>query len=240
MPRALAIRHVNFEDLGVLAPELLQRGYTIDYLDAGVDPIDDNVVADADLLIVLGGPIGVGDRDLYPFLDREITAIRGRLQEGRATLGICLGAQLIAHALGAAVTPTGRVEIGYAPIELTDEGNQSVLSALKGTPLLHWHGDEFAIPEKAIRLAGTPGFPNQAFSIGSAVLALQFHLEVDPDRIEHWLIGHAHELATHGLDPNQIRRDARRHGLELAHKSRNALNLWLDAVPPPIGVTPHD
>lgn len=228
---ALVIRHVAFEDLGILEPLLVGRGHRVTYLQAGVDVLDPAALVAAALLVVLGGPIGVGDQGRYPFLAGELAAIRARLDEGGPTLGICLGAQLIAAALGAAVEPTGRVEIGYAPLTWTRAGRDSVLAGIGDTPVLHWHGDQFAIPAGAERLAGTPGFPNQAFTRGAEVLALQFHPEADHTRIEQWLIGHAHELASNGIDPQVLRDDARRYGPELASRARAVFGAWLDGLP---------
>ena len=225
---AIAIRHVAFEDLGLLAPLLGERGYAVRYLDAGVDTIDAEALRDADLLVILGGPIGVYETERYPFLVGESAAIAARLAAGKPTLGICLGAQLIAQALGADVAATGKVEIGFAPLTLTEEGRASVLKPIDGVPVLHWHGDQFAIPAGAQRLAQTPGFPNQAFAIGRHVLGLQFHLEVEPAQLERWLIGHAHELAAHRIDPATIRRDAALHGDALTRAARAIFGAWLD------------
>lgn len=225
---AIAIRHVAFEDLGLLAPLLGERGYAVRYLDAGVDTIDAEALRDADLLVILGGPIGVYETERYPFLAGESAAIAARLAAGKPTLGICLGAQLIAQALGADVAATGKVEIGFAPLTLTEEGRASVLKSIDGVPVLHWHGDQFAIPAGAQRLAETPGFPNQAFAIGRRVLGLQFHLEVEPAQLERWLIGHAHELAAHRIDPATIRQDAASHGNALTRAARAIFGAWLD------------
>jgi GMP synthase (glutamine-hydrolysing) len=143
---------------------------------------------------------------------------------------VCLGAQLVAAALGADVVATGRKEIGYAPLTLTVEGRDSALAPLDGVRVLHWHGDQFAIPDGATRLAETPGFPNQAFGVGSQVLGLQFHLEADHTQIERWLVGHAHELASAGIDPGRVRSDAAEHGPALAEAARGTFDAWLDAV----------
>ncbi len=229
-PRAHAIRHVPFEDLGLLGPLLARHGYETSYHDAGIEPITSQTTLEPELLILLGGPIGVYETDEYPFLTAEKQAIVARLAKGRPTLGICLGAQLIADALGAKVTSTGRKEIGYAPLTLTVEGRASILAPLENVPVLHWHGDEFAIPANASRLAQTPGFPNQAFSAGRNVLGLQFHLEADHTQIERWLIGHAHELATSGVSPSRIRDDARRHGPALAEAATQVLDDWLNQL----------
>jgi GMP synthase (glutamine-hydrolysing) len=226
---ALAFRHVHFEDLGILEPLLIERGYRVDYVDLGVQAIDIERVDDADLLIVLGGPIGVYDTASYPFLHASKEAIAHRLRDGRAMLGICLGAQLIAEEMGAEVRPTGAVEIGYAPLELTAVGLDSPLRPLDGLSVLHWHGDAFAIPDGARHLARTRGFPNQAFRTDT-VLALQFHVEADPRAIGNWLIGHAHELHHHGIDPRTIREQARIHGPRLEAAARTAIAAWLDDV----------
>ncbi|MCK2025023.1 glutamine amidotransferase [Microbacterium sp. SSW1-47] len=228
---ALALRHVAFEDLGILAPLLEERGYRVRYHDAGVDELDRAEVASADLVVVLGGPIGVYDDDRYPFLAPAKDALSARLAADRPTLGICLGAQVLAEALGARVAPTGGVEIGYAPVDLTPDGRTSPLSALDGEPVLHWHGDAFEIPPGARHLARTPGFPHQAFSRGRA-LGLQFHVEADHRTIERWLIGHAHELHHRGIDPRSIRRQAAVHGPRLEHRARTAIGTWLDEVEP--------
>lgn len=256
----VVLRHVAFEDLGVLEPVLEARGYRVRMVDACVAPLGPDVVAGADLLIVLGGPIGVSDGGRYPFLVDEKRLVRDWIGDagasggrGRPALGICLGAQLIAEALGAAVAPSGRHEIGYAPLTLTPEGRNSVLAGLIPAgggpdagggdavdeggpvpvtlPVLHWHGDQFAIPDGAVRLAETPGFPNQAFAVGSSILGLQFHLEADPARIEQWLVGHAVELAAAGADPRRIRVDARAFGSALAERARAVVGRWLDGLP---------
>ncbi len=226
----LAIRHVGFEDLGLLEPLLTQRGYRIHYLEAGVEPISVDAVMRPELVVVLGGPIGVYETDTYPFLFDERDAIGARLNAGKATLGVCLGAQVMAAALGADVRPTGAKEIGYGPLTLTVEGSRSVLAPLDGVPVLHWHGDEFAIPAGAARLAETPGFPNQAFSVGPNLLGLQFHIEADSARLEQWLIGHANELAAAGIDPRQLRADATSYGPRLATVASVVLRDWLDGI----------
>lgn len=230
---ALALRHVHFEDLGTLEPLLRDRGYDVDYLDPVTQAIDEQRVRDADLLVVLGGPIGVYDTDAHPFLHAEKQAAAGRLRDGRPMLGICLGAQLIAEAMGAEVRPTGAVEIGYAPLELTPDGLDSPLRPLHGVPVLHWHGDAFAIPDGARHLARTAGFPHQAFGTDS-VLALQFHVEADHRTIDRWLVGHAHELHHNGIDPSRIRTDAGTHGPRLERAARAAIGCWLDGLDPAV------
>ncbi len=227
---AVVIRHIHFEDLGTLEPVLRERGYQVRYVDPALEELAalDNVAPD--LLVVLGGPIGAFDDDTYPFLAGELELVRKQLAAARPLLGICLGAQLIARALGARVAPMGVKEIGFGPLDLTTAGQASALAGLRTTPVLHWHGDQFEIPPGAVRLASTPTCGNQAFAVGATVLGLQFHLEADAGRIERWLVGHASELAQAGIDPRRLREQARLAGAPLAAAAASVMHAWLDGI----------
>ncbi|MBM3581690.1 MAG: glutamine amidotransferase [Alphaproteobacteria bacterium] len=233
MKTVLALRHVAFEDLGGFAPVFARRGYTIEYLEAGVDNLARPAPYEPDILVILGGPIGVNDAADYPFIRDELDMLARRAKAGRPTLGICLGAQLMARALGARVYPAKAKEVGWAPIRLTDEGRRSSLAALapNGEPVLHWHGDTFDLPEEATRLASTDICPNQAFAWGSAWLALQFHAETTRRGLEQWFIGHTVEIAaTPGVSVGQLRADTARWGASLETRGAACLERWLDAV----------
>ncbi|HCO56053.1 MAG TPA: glutamine amidotransferase, partial [Pelagibacterium sp.] len=141
-PRTVqAIRHIGFEDLGSFADPLRAAGYDIEYIDvaerdpAGLDPLA------ADLLVVLGGPIGVYDHDGYPVVTDEIDLLRARLAADLPTLGLCLGAQLMAAALGARVYRGPAKEIGWSALDLSDAAATGPLAVLREVPVLHWHGD---------------------------------------------------------------------------------------------------
>ncbi|MFT8395127.1 glutamine amidotransferase [Propionibacterium sp.] len=228
MPTLTVVQHVAFEDLGAYEPVLLDYGYEIQVLQAGVDDLAP--IKTADLAIVLGGPIGVGDVDRYPWLAQELATVSDRVNSGRPTLGICLGAQLMASALGARVAPTGTKEIGYAPLELTIDGRNSILAPFANQPVLHWHGDHFEIPMGAKLLASTPICTEQAFALGPNLLGFQFHIEVRPDHIERWLIGHTQELGDAGIDPRTIRHDAARLGSLVAERGVTVLESWLKGL----------
>jgi GMP synthase (glutamine-hydrolysing) len=231
--KALALRHVMFEDAGLLRPILEGRGIRLAYVEA---PSSDLTRLDAlvpDLLVILGGPIGVYEEEDYPWLKHETALIRARLEARKPTLGICLGAQLMARALGARVYP-GRVkEIGWAPVILTDEGRASPLAHLEreNAPVLHWHGDTFDLPQGAARLAFTQITPNQAFAIGRHALALQFHIEAIGHDLERWFVGHAVEIdATPGLSVQALRADTEKHSAALARAGWLVLQAWLDGA----------
>jgi GMP synthase (glutamine-hydrolysing) len=203
---AIAIRHVPFEDLGLAHPQLVAAGFDVAYRDAPLHDPKERAIERADLLIVLGGPIGAYDDDVYPFLRDELGVLERRLSRAQPTLGICLGSQLMARALGARVFAGSQKEIGWGNVELTDAGRASCLGALDGdVPVLHWHGDTFDLPTGAVRLASTALYENQAFEYGRNALALQFHLELEPVRLEQWLVGHAVELGVAGMSIPELR-----------------------------------
>ncbi len=223
MKQLLAIRHVPFEDLGSFGKTAEEAGFQVQYLDAGVDELD----VESDVLVIMGGPIGAYEEDQYPFLTAELKLIERRLRAGTPVLGVCLGAQLMARALGARVYPGHGKEIGWGPVTLTDAGRNSGLAVLEDTPVLHWHGDTFDIPNEATLLASTDKYAHQAFSCGRRALALQFHAEVEAARIEQWLIGHACELSNAGVDLEELRRGTIRWGSELAVRGRRLFSDWL-------------
>jgi len=224
----LAVRHVTFEDLGLLGPLISARGYDIRYHDAGIEPFTADSLVAPDLVVVLGGPIGVYEQDTYPFIAGEIAAVAARLQSSKPILGICLGAQMMAAALGARVASGPVKEIGYAPLALSEAGQASVLASLATTPVLHWHGDNCDLPDGCTLLASTAHCPVQAFARSPAQLALQFHLETEPARFEAWLVGHTVELGKAGIDPRALREQARALGPALRETGSKVLAAWLD------------
>lgn len=231
MKTALILRHLAFEDLGLLKPVLERAGYAIRYLEAGVDALAAHPPLAADLVVVLGGPISVYDSADYPWLLEEINWLRQRLLEDRPTLGICLGAQLMAAALNAKVVAGERKEIGWAPLTLGREGDDfaGMADYLAQTPaVLHWHGDTYALPSGARHLAASALYENQAFAWGAHCLALQFHPEFEPHRLEQWLIGHALEIAsTPGVTLQQLRADTALHGQQAQAAATQFLAGWI-------------
>jgi GMP synthase (glutamine-hydrolysing) len=234
MRTALAITHVAFEDLGSLGIELTHAGFNIELIDACTTDMHAIDALDPDLIVTLGGPVGVYEHDAYPFIEVEIELLRSRLAAKRPTLGICLGAQLMAAALGARVYPGlhGK-ELGWAPVDAASANCNPPWFGVLLTPglrVLHWHGDTFDIPDGATRLAGTARYPNQAFAVGNYALALQFHPEVTVRGLERWYVGHAKELAEAGVSVPKLRAEACTFGLELETKATQLWRQWLDLV----------
>ena len=233
MKTVSAIRHVAFEDLGSFEPVFQRFGYNVEYLEAGRDDLGQVIRQPPGILVILGGPIGANDEADYPFLKDEIAALGQRAMTKMPTLGICLGSQLMARALGARVYPASRKEIGWAPIALTDAGWKSCLSALAPVeePVLHWHGDTFDLPQDAIQLASTEICQNQAFAWGDNWLAFQFHPEATAPGLERWFIGHAGEIAaTVGVSVAQLRADTTCWARSLEARGIECLSRWLATV----------
>lgn len=189
---ALAFRHLPHEGLGLLRPALTAEGWDFEErdLERPQDVPDEAAGSEFDLLIVLGGPMSAAEAESNAILSREIAVVRRRLREGRPTLGICLGAQIMAASLGARVHAGSRPEVGWLPVTLTSEGERDpVFSALvrPSSMCLHWHQDTFELPEGAVPLAGSALYANQAFRTSDLGYAVQFHGEVPAGDLPEWI-----------------------------------------------------
>lgn len=227
------IRHLAFEDMGAFAEVLEAEGASLHYYEAGVDDLSQLSASMDELLVVLGGPISANDEADYPFLTTELALLEKRLTMDKPTLGICLGAQLMAKALGAEVYPGPRKEIGWAPIELSEAGQKSALRHLcaDDSYMLHWHGETFDLPDNAIHLAASEHYYNQAFSYGQRVLALQFHPEVTAKGLEQWFIGHSSEIEhTQRLSVQRLRADTGVYAERLQQQGRAFFRAWLEQL----------
>ena len=232
--RCLAVRHVPFEDLGFFADVLLARGFTIGYREAPLDDLGAADLRDCDLLVLLGGPIGVYQRDAYPFIGEAIALAEARLAKKQPLLGICLGSQIMAAALGAEIYPgkAGK-EVGWGTLTLTPSGTASPLAHLAPdrTRVLHWHGDSFDLPKGATLLASTDRYRQQAFAYGGTGLALQFHPEVTAKGLEAWFVGHCCEIASMpGIDVKNLRAATLRYAPALHRQGKAFFEAWLDSI----------
>lgn len=211
MRRLLVFQHVPFEILGIFHPMLKRRGLRIRYVNFARHPQARPKVENYNGLVVLGGPMSVHQQDEFPHLAWEAEAIRRAVARGMPVLGICLGAQLIAHAFGASVRKGPVTEIGWYEITPTADALSDPVLAPLSAPrqIFQWHQDVFELPDEAVHLASSAGCPNQAFRLGEKVYGFQFHLEVDEALIERWLNVpvHREELADlrGQIDPDVIR-----------------------------------
>ncbi|MEA2330883.1 MAG: hypothetical protein QOH58_1021 [Thermoleophilaceae bacterium] len=182
----LVLQHIACEPPAAFEDELRARG-----LDLVRVELDEGQALpdwrDFAATIVMGGPMGAYEDDAHPWLAEEKRSIRAAAQAGHPVWGVCLGAQLLAAALGAAVYPGHAPEVGLLPVELTPAAADDPVfgGAPAAFPTLQWHGDTFDLPAGATLLASSPEYPNQAFAYGRAY-GLQFHLEVSPELAVEW------------------------------------------------------
>lgn len=230
MKTLLAIRHVPFEDLGSYALVLAEAGYAIQYVEAATADFAALGKRSWDLAVVLGGPIGVNDGADYPFIVPELKFVEARLQSEAPILGICLGSQFMAKALGASVKRIASIEIGWSSLQLTDAGRDSPLKHLT-SPVFHWHGEAFDLPSGSRNLAATSLTPSQGFSWGRAALAMQFHPEVTAKGLEQWYVGNSSELRELELKPGELRRSAAAHATTMQAQAAVLLKEWLATIP---------
>ena len=174
------LQHVPFEGLGSIEPWLRANGYRLTHT-RFFESVDFPDFRTIDLLVIMGGPMSVNDEDEFPWLVSEKRFVREVIESGIPVLGICLGAQMIANAMGARVFPNPLKEIGWFPVHAVDADGCSIFTFPASKEVFHWHGETFDLPLGAMRLAKSEGCENQAFQLGKSVIGLQFHLETTPE-----------------------------------------------------------
>ena len=208
MARVLVFRHVPFEHLGLIAPALESRGIEYQYVDLWKDPEQDLPfsVHESAGIISMGGPMSANDDQ--DFLRQELRYVAQAITRSRPILGVCLGSQLLAKAMGAKVYRNRVKEIGWYPVSFTPAAQDDTLFAGLNQPetIFHWHGETFDLPRNAVHLASSEACAHQAFRLGDAWYGLQFHLEVTPGMIAGWLTEDANEgdvrEVHHSIDPH--------------------------------------
>ncbi|ATY31700.1 glutamine amidotransferase [Sphingomonas psychrotolerans] len=228
MKTGLIIRHTPFEGIAGFREPIEAAGYVLDRVDVtdpGFSGLDFNA---PDLLLMMGGPMGVYEREAHPWIAHELERLAERIERGLPTLGVCLGAQMIAAAMGAEVRPGAVKEIGFSPVTLNDPGAVSPLRHVAEVPMLHWHGDTFDLPERVELLASTPAYPHQAFRRGPELLALQFHAEMGEDpRFEAWIENGPAFIAEAGTSPERLRDEHNAHGAAAVAAGQAMIGEWL-------------
>ncbi len=231
MKKALIVRHVPREGAAGYLQPIEAAGYAIERIDVADPAFADVDLCAADLLIMMGGPMGVYEQDVHPWIPVQIEKLAARLAADRPTLGVCLGSQMIAAALGAPVYPGGQWELGFAPVALNGAGAESALRHLADTPVLHWHSDTFDLPDSVELLASTDTYAHQAFRRGRNLLALQFHAEMGEDpRFEDWLTHFWADLDTAQQCRIALRSDHATYGPGAVAAGRAMIGEWLDGL----------
>lgn len=231
MSDVLILQHVRPEPPATIANALDARG--VSYRTVRTfrdDPVPD--MLDADGLVVMGGPMGVGDIDHRPHLQAELDLVEQALDDERPLLGVCLGSQLLAHVLGAEVHPGPSKEIGWDEVTRTDAAaDDPLFRGLDDSfPAFHWHGDVFSMPDGAVRLARTAQTEHQAFRYGETAYGLLFHLEVTPKTVAWMTKAFQDELAEEGLDGAAIRRAAMTHEEALRATADTVFGRWASLI----------
>jgi GMP synthase-like glutamine amidotransferase len=189
MPTVLVIQHLEPEQPAVLGEVLRDAGCGLQTVRTDADdPVPEDAAGFAGV-VVLGGPMSAADDEGFPTRRAELALLRDAVDRGVPTLGVCLGAQLLAVAAGASIRRGADPEIGWGTVDLTAATGEDPLFAGLASPLrvLHWHGETFELPDGAVHLASTERYPNQAFRLGAAAWGLQFHLEVDRPAVERFV-----------------------------------------------------
>lgn len=231
MKTALIVRHTPYEGLAGFRAPVEAAGYALERVDV-TDPGFAEIDFDApDLLLMMGGPMGVYEREAHPWIAHELERLAGRIDRGLPTLGVCLGAQMIAGAMGAEVRAGPVKEVGFAPVTLNAAGAASPLRHVAEVPMLHWHGDTFDLPAGVELLASTPAYRHQAFRRGAELLALQFHAEMGEDpRFEAWIESGPAFIEAAGTAPERLRAEHVAHGPAAVSAGQAMIAEWLAAL----------
>lgn len=231
--KVLVVYHHDKKDIGSLQDILEQRGFEIEYLYAADDKMPDYEPSNHDLAIVMGGSMGVYESDEHPYLLNEINYLKKRLAADLPTLGICLGGQLMAKALGGRVYKGANdKETGWREINVNEQGMQTSLKYLDAslTKITQGHQDTFDLPEGTILLASSNQYKNQAFSYKKKAFALQFHPELDEDLIGVWLNKKDDFLTTATMSKEKIAKDTQIYIETMKSQTAKFFKAWLDNV----------
>lgn len=204
-PVALVLRHDSAIGLGNLGPVLEAHGYEVVTVDAPHEDVTAIDVLAPDVLVVLGGDEAAYETDRHPYVGHEIELLRQRIAAQAPIFGVCLGAQMLAAALGGRAYRGPRKEVGWLGVDVTAAGEASPVRHARGVRFVQWHGDTFDLPHGVELLATSPAYANQAFRVDDWLLAVQFHPEVTRAIHEEWLAAWGDELPEYGLTVERMR-----------------------------------
>lgn len=233
MAKLWVIQHIQCETLGIIADALKAEGVSFESIRPSEGRPVPKELKDASGLVILGGPMGVYEQDRYPFLRQEIHLIQQALREDKPVLGICLGSQLLATALGAKVKKGKKKEIGWYPVTLTAAALSDPLwrGVEPSFMAYHWHGDIFVLPSGAVSLASSELTECQAFRYGQRAYGFLFHMEVTQKIIEGMVKTFSDELRETGVNGDEIVERAKDHLPQLQNIGRLVFQRWTGLVP---------
>jgi len=228
----LVVQHTPEETPGVITQLLEESGYGIRTINTVAENWAPSDSGDAAALIVMGGPMGVCDTDRCPFLRNELRLLENAMKTEIPVLGVCLGSELLAKALGAKVSRGKQKEIGWFPITLTEDARHDILWRGVESPFLsfHWHGDVFELPYGAVSLARSERTECQAFRYGSKAYGFLFHAEVTPQIAEGMIRAFAEEMRQEGIADEVILLETEQHLPRLMKMARNVFSRWVDLI----------
>lgn len=228
--KALIIRHVPYEGVAGYRAPIEAAGYHVDRIDVSDPGFSEVDLRAPDLLIMMGGPMGVYQHDAHPWIACQLRRLALRLEADRPTLGVCLGSQMLAAALGGQVYAGPVMEVGFHPVTVHDP-RAGPLRHIVDVPVLHWHGDTFTLPGNVELLASSQHYAHQAFRRGSNILALQFHAEMGLDpRFDAWIESGRDAIAQAGVDEPSLRAAHDAHGPVAVAAGQAMITEWLQGL----------
>ena len=230
MKSALIIRHTPYEGIAGFRAPVEAAGYELTRIDVSHPAFPHIDFDEPDLVLIMGGPMGVYETEAHPWIAGELTRLARRIMLDRPTIGVCLGSQMVAAAMGARVYPGPVKEVGFAPVKISAAGLGSPLRHIEDVPILHWHGDSFDLPPGVELLASTDSYPHQAFRRGNNLLALQCHPEMGEDpRFDIWLEDETYIEAA-GLTVADLRAQHEALGSAAVAAGQKLIADWLDRL----------
>lgn len=232
MKQVVILQHAECEAAGLIAQAVEASGGLLKPVHTFVGESVPEEMGDASGLVIMGGPMGVYEHERYPFIRKELKLIEGALRRSKPLLGVCLGSQLLASALGSQVTKGKQKEIGWHKVKLADDAQTDPLwqGAEREFMACHWHGDVFDLPTGATALASSALTPCQAFRYGAAAYGILFHMEFTSDILRGMTSTFKDELKEEGLDGDIILRESETYLPALRSNANQVFRRWAELL----------
>ena len=232
MKQVVVLQHAKCEAPGLIARALERKGYSLKTVHTFTGEAVPEELGGAAGLVIMGGPMGVYEHERYPFIRGEMRLIENALSKDKPILGVCLGSQLLASALGASVRKGEQKEIGWHRVTLSESSRQDSLTGGMGGSFMayHWHGDIFDLPADSTRLASSRLTTTQAFRYGNKTYGFLFHMEITPEILRGMTATFADELKEVRLDGGELIRQAEAHLPQLQMIGTQVFERWAELL----------